>query len=130
MRLSRFCFTRAVAIISDPIIKKTASFINDLDISSGVPIPKTTSITMIYRAIAGSGIVSVIIIIRAVMTIIIIRYPSKVSPEGAGNRNRMVPTSMVVRNHFFWVAQKRKLIKEWFEKPSIAGYNLVSIINQ
>jgi len=54
-------------------MKKTASFIKDSAISLADPIPKYTSITSIYMAIAGRGIGSVIIIINAVMTIMMVR---------------------------------------------------------
>ena len=125
IRLSQPCCTMATANINEPIIKKTASFINDREISSGPPIPNTTSITIIYSAIAGNGIGSVIIIIRAVITIIIIRYPSTVSPSGVGKINRTNPTSRAMRNHFFWVTQKRKLVNECCENPNIEVYNFI-----
>ncbi len=67
---------------------------------------------------------SVIIIISAVITIMIIRYPSRVRPEGVGNRTSIIPTTIVIKNHFFWVTQKRKFVSDEREKPSIKTSNL------
>ena len=73
---------------------------------------------------------SVIIIISAVITIMIIRYPSTVRPEGVGNRTSIIPTAIVIRNHFFWVTQKRKFVSDDLEKPSIKTSNLGNKILQ
>lgn len=37
---------------------------------------------------------------------------------------------MVIRNHFFWVAQNRKFVSDWLEKPNIEGKILVQNIHQ
>jgi hypothetical protein len=62
--------------------------------------------------------------IKAVTTIIMVLYAGKDIPDGVGNKSKIIPSATVNRNHFFWVTQKRKLIKDWFEKPSISSGNL------
>jgi len=101
------------------MIKNTASFINDLAISLADLMPKYTSVTRIYIAMAGKGIGSVTININAVITMIIIRYPSRVKPPGVGRSIRIIPTIIVIKNHFFWVTQKRKLANDRCENPNI-----------
>jgi hypothetical protein len=109
----------ATANIREPMIKKTASFIKDFAMALAEPIPKYTSETRIYIAIAGKGIGSVMININAVITIMIVRYPSIDRPSGVGRRRRIAPMAIVMRNHFFWVTQKRKLVRDRCEKPNI-----------
>jgi hypothetical protein len=50
---------------------------------------------------------------------IIIRYPSRVKPPGVGRSIRIIPTIIVIKNHFFWVTQKRKLANDRCENPNI-----------
>jgi hypothetical protein len=106
IRVSHPCQTQATANIRDPIIKKTASFINDLAILLAEPIPKYTSEIRMYNAMAGKGMGSVTININAVITMIIIRYPSRDKPSGVGRSMRIIPTIIVIKNHFFWVVKK------------------------
>jgi hypothetical protein len=72
------------ASISDPIIKNTASLIKLEATPLGESIPRTTSIISIKSATAGIGIDSEIINIRAVTTMIRVRWPSAVRPSAVG----------------------------------------------
>ena len=72
----------ATASIKDPIIKKTASLMNDDATPSAVSTPKTTSIIKINIAIAGNGMDSETIKIKAVTTMISVRCASEVKPSG------------------------------------------------
>ena len=74
----------ATAIINEPIIKKTASLIKEDATPSEVSIPNTTCIIKVKIATAGSGIVSLIISIRAIMTIINVLCPYDDKPSGDG----------------------------------------------
>ena len=43
-------------------------------------------------------------------------------PSGRGIYNKQTPKNIEKRNHFFCVAQKRKLLNEMLEKPN-KGYS-------
>ena len=73
---------------------------------------------MIKIATAGKGIGSLIINTKATTKIIIAVFPSLGKPSGEGIFNKQTPKSIEKRNHFFWVAQKRKLLNEVLEKPN------------
>lgn len=73
---------------------------------------------MIKIATAGRGIGSLIINTKATTKIIIAVFPSLGKPSGEGIFNKQTPKSNEKRNHFFWVAQKRKLLNEMLEKPN------------
>lgn len=73
---------------------------------------------MIKIATAGKGIGSLIINTKATTKIIIAVFPSLGKPSGEGIFNKQTPKSNEKRNHFFWVAQKRKLLNEMLEKPN------------
>ena len=73
---------------------------------------------MIKIATAGKGIGSLIINTKATTKIIIAVFPSLGKPSGEGIFNKQTPKSNEKRNHFFWVAQKRKLLNEVLEKPN------------
>ena len=72
----------ATASIKDPIIKKTASLINDDATPSAVSTPKTTSIIKINIAIAGNGMDSETIKIKAVTTMIAYDAHLRLNPLG------------------------------------------------
>ena len=65
-------------------MKNTASLINDDATPSGVSTPRTTSIIKIKIATAGIGMDSEIINIKAVTTMIKVRWPSALRPSGVG----------------------------------------------
>ena len=69
-------------------------------------------------ATAGNGIGSLIINTKATIKIIIAVLPSTDKPSGKGMFNKQTPKSIEKRNHFFCVAQKRKLLNEMLEKPN------------
>ena len=73
---------------------------------------------MIKIATAGRGIGSLIINTKATTKIIIAVFASLDKPSGEGIFNKQTPKSNEKRNHFFWVAQKRKLLNEMLEKPN------------
>ena len=76
--------TIATASMSEPIMKKTASLINEEATPSAVSTPKITSIISISIATAGIGIDSEIIKMRAVITIMSVLWASGVNPSGVG----------------------------------------------
>ena len=69
-------------------------------------------------ATAGNGIGSLIINTKATIKIIIAVFPSIDKPSGKGIFNKQAPKNIENRNHFFCVAQKRKLLNEMLEKPN------------
>ena len=69
-------------------------------------------------ATAGNGIGSLIINTKATIKIIIAVFPSIDKPSGKGIFNKQIPKNIEKRNHFFCVAQKRKLLNEMLEKPN------------
>ena len=82
--LSNPWWTIATASMSEPIMKKTASLINEEATPSAVSTPKITSIISISIATAGIGIDSEIIKMRAVITIMSVLWASGVNPSGVG----------------------------------------------
>ena len=74
---------------------------------------------MIKIATAGNGIGSLIISTKATTKIIIAVFPLIGKPSGEGIFNKQNPKIIENRNHFFCVAQKRKLLNEMLEKPNI-----------
>ena len=70
------------------------------------PIPKYTSNIIMINAIPGREIASLIMSVRAINTIINIRYPESVNPAGVGNKNRINAIMMVMKSHRFCVNQK------------------------
>ena len=74
----------ATAIIKDPMIKNTASLINDVATPLGVSMPRITSKIRINIATAGNGITSPIINISAMTTMMSVRWPSGVKDSGEG----------------------------------------------
>ena len=77
---------------------------------------------MIKIATAGNGIGSLIINTKATIKIIIAVFASIDKPSGEGMFNKQTPKSIEIRNHFFCVAQNRKLLNEMLEKPN-KGYS-------
>ena len=73
---------------------------------------------MIKSATAGNGIGSLIINTKATIRIIIAVFPSIDKSSGLGIFNKQTPKSIEKRNHFFCVAQNRKLLNEILEKPN------------
>lgn len=73
---------------------------------------------MIKIATAGKGIGSLIINTKATNKIITAVLPSLGKPSGEGTFNKQTPKNIENRNHFFCVAQKRKLLNEMLEKPN------------
>tara|TARA_B100001027_G_C16246219_1_gene321998 strand:- start:1108 stop:1374 length:267 start_codon:yes stop_codon:yes gene_type:complete len=73
---------------------------------------------MIKIATAGKGIGSLIINTKATTKIITAIFPSLGKPSGEGIFNKQNPKNIEKRNHFFCVAQKRKLLNEMLEKPN------------
>lgn len=73
---------------------------------------------MIKIATAGKGIGSLIINTKATTKIITAVFPSSCKPSGEGIFNKQNPKNIEKRNHFFCVAQKRKLLNEMLEKPN------------
>ena len=73
---------------------------------------------MIKIATAGNGMGSLIINTKATTKIIIAVFPLIGKPSGEGIFNKKNPTNIENRNHFFCVAQKRKLLNEMLEKPN------------
>ena len=73
---------------------------------------------MIKIATAGKGIGSLIINTKATNKIITAVLPSLGKPSGVGTFNKQTRKNIENRNHFFWVAQKRKLLNEMLEKPN------------
>ena len=69
-------------------------------------------------ATAGNGIGSLIINTKATIKIIIAVFPSIDKPSGEEIFNKQTPKNIENRNHFFCVAQKRKLLNEMLEKPN------------
>ena len=69
-------------------------------------------------ATAGNGIGSLIINTKATIKIIIAVFPSTDKPSGEEIFNKQTPKNIENRNHFFCVAQKRKLLNEMLEKPN------------
>ena len=73
---------------------------------------------MIKIATAGNGIGSLIINTKATTKIIIAVFPSLGKLSGEGIFSKQNPKNIEKRNHFFCVAQKRKLLNEMLEKPN------------
>ena len=112
------CLMITTASMSEPIMKKTASLINDFAMPSTEPTLEYIWDIMIKIATAGKGIGSLIINIKATTRITIAVFPSLVKPSGEGIFNKQNPKKIEIRNHFFCVAQKRKLLSEILEKPN------------
>ena len=112
------CLMITTASISEPIIKKTASLIKDFAMPSTESTLQYIWDIIIKIATAGKGIGSLIINTKATTKIIIAVFPSLGKPSGEGIFNKQTPKNIENRNHFFCVAQKRKLLSEMFEKPN------------
>ena len=115
---SQPCLMITTASMSEPIIKKTASLIKDFAMPSTESTFAYIWDIMIKIATAGKGIGSLIINTKATTKIITAVLPSLGKPSGEGTFNKQTPKNIENRNHFFCVAQKRKLLNEILEKPN------------
>ncbi len=69
-------------------------------------------------ATAGNGIGSLIINIKDTINIIIEILASICKSWGVGRDNNSAPKPRAYRNHFFWVAQNKKLLSDILENPN------------
>ena len=112
-RASQPCFTIATASMSEPIIKKTASFMKACATRLGVSILKYDRAIIMKMAVAGNGIGSATTRIKVTITITITRCPAMDRPSGVGKIKRIIPVITAMSSQRIRVIQNSSVRSEF-----------------